>query len=286
MLKTNNIDTSLIMPDEKSLLELAFCLQSTLDIQNILQLFVNYLTKKISVEHVGYMMPEKKVAFSQGEETQYYFHQDLYHNDKNLGQLVLGSNNIFTEDDRNTIKNSLVALLYPINNAINYLNAVEASLLDPLTCVGNKKAFNTTLHNELSLSQRHEHPLSMLALDLDNFKLINDTYGHATGDSILILFTQNIKNCVRKTDQIFRIGGEEFIVLLRNTNKQGAQKLAERIKNTIATEKINDNDNIIAITTSIGVASATLNDTEKSFYMRADKALYQAKAEGRNCIAS
>ncbi len=163
-----------------------------------------------------------------------------------------------------------------------YLQALKTAYRDPLTGLNNRAALDNDLEQELDFANRHGLALSIIILDLDKFKEINDTYGHIAGDDVLKKLAVCIAECIRRSDIIYRYGGEEFIVLLRNTGAVGARLLAERIR--LAVEKLvcKHNSFDIQVTTSLGVATLREKETRQSFLQRADKALYLAKERGRN----
>jgi len=158
------------------------------------------------------------------------------------------------------------------------------SVLDPLTGLSNRRFFIQEFEEELSRLQRKKNPLSLIFLDLDHFKKINDTYGHRMGDRILQAVARHLRSHCRPYDNPARWGGEEFLILLADTDEKKANEVAERIRQDI---KAGFNSSIPAkITVSIGVTQYKQGDTIESFIDRADKALYHAKSTGRNKVVS
>jgi diguanylate cyclase (GGDEF)-like protein len=151
---------------------------------------------------------------------------------------------------------------------------------DSLTNLMNRREINRILDIEISRAQRQKHPLSVLMLDLDHFKAINDTHGHQVGDSVLKSTADSLMECSRKTDFIGRIGGEEFVMLLPNTDYATALKLAERYRKNIE----NTPSNSIHFTCSIGVAELELGEQLEKLMQRVDEAMYLAKNSGRNNV--
>ncbi len=157
--------------------------------------------------------------------------------------------------------------------------------LDGLTGLYNHRYFQETLANELLKSQRHEHPVSLLMIDVDHFKKINDQYGHPQGDLVLKEVAEIIKKTVRSYDAAARYGGEEFAVVLPHADQAHALRVAERIRKGIARHDFRGTDGKgpAHLTISIGLACSPLNaKTKADFIDRADQALYLAKSEGRN----
>lgn len=151
---------------------------------------------------------------------------------------------------------------------------------DSLTNLLNRREITRILDIEMERAQRQKTPLSLLMLDLDHFKNINDKHGHQVGDSVLKSCADSLLQCSRRTDFIGRIGGEEFVVLLPNTDYATALKLAERCRETI--EKTSSNG--IQYTCSIGVAELEAGEQLEALMQRADEALYSAKDSGRNSV--
>ena len=164
----------------------------------------------------------------------------------------------------------------------------ELATTDPLTGVYNRRTFKELAEPQLSRSRRAKLPVSLLMLDLDHFKRINDTYGHLGGDDVLKAFAELIRGCLRKEDLLARYGGEEFVVLLPGSSQASAAALAERIREGVSALPIKANNHLARVTVSIGAASEA-GDTLPSLEAmlgRADEALYQAKREGRNRVVA
>jgi diguanylate cyclase (GGDEF)-like protein len=165
-------------------------------------------------------------------------------------------------------------------------------LKDVLTGINNRRFFDQRLPEEISRSQRYQKPLSCLFIDVDHFKQINDTYGHANGDLVLKQVASMIRQTLRVTDVVGRYGGEEFTALLTETEESKALEVAERIRQRIEEHPIELSEQTAPITVSIGVAglqfpldhTKSIAEVGASLVATADNALYQAKQAGRNCI--
>ena len=159
------------------------------------------------------------------------------------------------------------------------------SQTDSLTGIANRRALFEALEKEYSRAQRYGHPLSVLMLDLDHFKQINDHYGHATGDAVLREFVRIVMPEIRGGDYFARMGGEEFTGLLPECSLGSARQLAERLCRAVAAHKFLSPQGEFSVTVSIGVATITDNDVSPDHLLnRADQCLYAAKAEGRNRV--
>ncbi|MCC7510862.1 MAG: sensor domain-containing diguanylate cyclase [Planctomycetes bacterium] len=162
---------------------------------------------------------------------------------------------------------------------------LRLATVDPLTGVLNRRAFSEQAERELARARRYNNPLSTLMLDIDWFKQINDTMGHAAGDHVLRELSRIMERTLRETDIIGRVGGEEFAAILIETPLQGAVETAERIREAIAAEEFTYEGGPIRITASIGVAEFMTGDkTVEDTLKRADSYLYHAKQSGRNRV--
>ncbi|HPH96535.1 MAG TPA: histidine kinase N-terminal 7TM domain-containing protein [Anaerolineaceae bacterium] len=164
----------------------------------------------------------------------------------------------------------------------------QLAITDPLTGLYNRRYFSQRAQEELERSARLRHPLSLLMLDLDHFKRVNDTHGHSTGDQVLAHFAGILQTMTRGTDITARFGGEEFIVLLPETGPQEACATAERIRHAVETTPCPCGQLNIPITTSIGLATAPAGQRPslENLSQQADLALYAAKHSGRNRVAA
>ncbi len=160
-----------------------------------------------------------------------------------------------------------------------------ATRIDGLTQIYNRKYWQESLSVEFARSKRHNHPLSLLMFDLDHFKKLNDNYGHQCGDLVLIETASRIKQLLRTGDLFGRYGGEEFAIILPETDSLGATEVAERIRKAISTIPVIYNGNEVAFSVSIGVAMVSEQTVDHEYLIsEADTALYGAKSSGRNKI--
>lgn len=157
---------------------------------------------------------------------------------------------------------------------------------DALTGLYNRHAFDCKLEEEFARWNRYGFPLSMIIVDVDYFKKVNDTYGHLAGDKVLHVIGAHLKKATRSVDFPARYGGEEFVVLLPEVDLKGARIVAEKIRRAVEEKPFRSGDNRVNITVSCGVASFRKGDARKTPFQRADEALYQAKRDGRNRCCS
>jgi len=150
---------------------------------------------------------------------------------------------------------------------------------DALTGVYNRRYYTQTIEKEMYNAKRYEYDLSLIMLDIDYFKRVNDVHGHSVGDEVLIVYSKLIQSNLRSSDIFCRVGGEEFIIILPHTNAQTAKKIAEKLRTSVA-----EAHKILDITMSFGVTQYIYGEDEHHLDTRVDKALYKAKTSGRNRV--
>ncbi len=156
--------------------------------------------------------------------------------------------------------------------------------IDPLTRVDNRRAFDTRIKREFASFKRYGSKVSMIMIDIDHFKMVNDTYGHRTGDGVLRVVAGIIRKEIRDIDSLARYGGEEFAVILPNTVLSSALEVAERLRAKVEESRFSYKGKQFSVTISLGVGEIQEDDTLESFLRRVDAALYAAKHAGRNQV--
>jgi diguanylate cyclase (GGDEF)-like protein len=164
----------------------------------------------------------------------------------------------------------------------------DASVTDALTGAANREHFDTQLRAELSYARRHKTEVSLAIFDVDHFKKVNDTYGHPTGDAVLVALAETIRKMVRNEDVFARYGGEEFALILRGIDGVGAGSVGERLRERVEAMRVPSDYGELKVTVSVGCSSfADLEDkTPEALVSSADKRLYAAKHAGRNRVVS
>jgi two-component system cell cycle response regulator len=161
----------------------------------------------------------------------------------------------------------------------------EMSITDGLTKIFNSRHFFNTLRTEIERAKRYDHPLTVLMLDIDDFKKYNDTCGHLEGDKVLVRFAEIIQECLRQSDSAYRYGGEEFAVILPVTTGEQGVTAAERVRTTLRNEVFVPSSGVnIQVTVSIGVAQYLKDEDMMEFLRCADQNLYAAKAAGKDQV--
>jgi diguanylate cyclase (GGDEF)-like protein len=262
---------------EPDLLTLVQRLHSSLDPRTVFACYCKALGQYLPVVGLSLQMHQHK--FSWGKRLGIHFQRHLSYYDESitinyrLGQPLTPSQlSIFKEIEP--------LLIQPLFNAVKYLDMSQQAMFDSITGLGNRHFYHQDLHSQIARCQRSHEDLSLVLLDLDKFKQLNDNFGHQFGDAVLRHFGQVITSSIRNADQAFRIGGDEFAILTQG-NSAAAAIVCQRILDAMATHPTLSQ---FGVNTSIGVATLQRGQDEACLYETADKALYLAKADGRNCF--
>ncbi len=209
-----------------------------------------------------------------------------------LDQIVAAMDHYQTgeKERESTLSEKLDALVIQVKNMESASEQAEErieeqrqkALRDVLTQLPNREAYNLRLEVEFERWQRYGRPLTMVVCDVDHFKRINDNYGHLAGDKVLRIIAKTLRKRLRKTDFIARFGGEEFVVLMPETEQDQGFKVAEGVREAIASCPFHFKEQPVSITMSFGVSEFIEGDSAEAVFSRSDKALYQAKEGGRN----
>ena len=204
------------------------------------------------------------------------------HRDINAEKLLLEQFTLKNKSLENLIDERTKALI-KINHELEMkvLEAQRLATTDSLTSISNRYHFEKVLNREVERAKRFSEPLSIIAIDIDHFKQVNDLYGHATGDLVLIKLTQLIKTSIREIDLLARWGGDELMVVLPNTALEEAKGVAEKLRAFVADTPINEKLNV---TSSFGVAQLHKDESSMRFAIRVDQAMYKSKKSGRNVV--
>lgn len=265
-------------------LKLAGLLQTSLEIPNVLDYFLTAAKEVIRFDGVHFEYQPLAIDLKFGTQARHRCFYRLRLCEELLGVINFSRKLPFSQDEMATMETLLCQLIYPLRNAILYQKAIKAAHMDPLTGANNRAALDKILQREVELAHRHQLPLSLVVVDLDKFKNVNDSYGHSAGDYILKTLVTCIDETVRGSDMLFRYGGEEFVLILSGTDSEGAKRIAERLRVAIEVYPFVYDRQEIAVTASFGVATLTGRDDTKRLFNKADSALYQAKEAGRNQV--
>lgn len=208
--------------------------------------------------------------------------------DENQGVLVLASATGYSADDHALVDMFTQGLGLAMSNALTHDRLHDLAAMDPLTNIYNRRFGLSRLREEFQRALRGQLPLSVIMIDLDHFKSINDTYGHLMGDRVLVEVTKVVRHALRDEDIVVRYGGEELLVALPGADIQLGVSVADRIRRLVEDITICDGDLSLKVTASMGVSAIPRAFTENELQLikAADDALYQAKAAGRNRVMS
>jgi diguanylate cyclase (GGDEF)-like protein len=211
-----------------------------------------------------------------------YFYEDAINNGASdlifkpirLNELMLRINRVIRERSLINERDKMIERLKKL------------SIRDPLTELYNSRHFYAQLEDEIQRSERYLHPLSLIFIDIDNFKAVNDTYGHMVGDQTLLLIAKKMQTSLRSQDTAYRFAGDEFTIILPETTSDKAKFVADRIRSEMEKESLVIlEQEITKITLSVGIAEYQRNEKKEQFVHRADVTMYEAKKRGGNNIA-
>ena len=259
-------------------------LQRSLDIETLLGFFCREIARIVPCDSVGYQNNEHRIAHAYGRVGIHLCKYELSLEGKYLGDLICTRDKPFGDLDLLTIESLTGTLIYPLRNALMYEQAISMAMQDCLTGAGNRKALTRAINRESNISRRHDQAFSICMIDIDHFKSINDTYGHSAGDQALKHVTNIINAISRQTDELFRFGGEEFVLLLNKTDQNEAHEMAERIRAAIEQSPVCVKHHQFSLTVSVGIAEYDPITGSESIIDSADIALYKAKEYGRNQV--
>lgn len=264
--------------------DISSALQTTLEFDELIGIFCTKIQTTIPHNGVEYNNTEFGLQFKRGVIARHSCSYALKVEEQQLGELKLTRSQRFSKDELKMLESLLCCLIYPLRNATLFQQALKMAFTDPLTKANNRAAFNDSLFREMKRAHRSGQHLSLIFVDVDHFKHINDDYGHACGDLALASLAGWLKDSVRGSDAVFRYGGEEFVLLLGDTDIDGAVLIAERIRADIESHTLAYGMEVLNLTASLGVATLKGSDSADSLTQRADAAMYQAKKHGRNRV--
>jgi len=266
------------------ILDLSIRLQMSLDIEWVITQFMEYMHSYMLFDGYSYQLEETNISIELGRQSGHRCSYNLQIEEHELGVLTVFRGRKFSESELVLLENILCSVLYPLKNSIQFHSAALSARCDALTGVSNRSSFETSLDREISLSKRNTQALSLLVIDIDHFKSVNDNFGHAAGDEVLKVVASTIQKNMRDSDLLFRYGGEEFVAILNDSDCEEALEVAERILNSVKSNVIEYQGQELSVSVSIGLTCLDKSDVRESFFNRADHALYEAKHLGRDQV--
>lgn len=257
----------------------------SLDLDQVIATLTRELVDLVGPSSWEYRHAEQGLELSAGTPDRHRLEYVLTLNEQEMGTLVLTRGRRFCDTDQEQIEELLGLAAPALRNALSFRTMSQQLERDPLTGLGNRRALTFQGAQRLAESVRYGYPLSMLVMDLDRFKSVNDTHGHMVGDRLLCAVALAIRAATRASDLCTRIGGDEFVVLLPRTGLAAALECGERIWRAISTVTIRAGTEApITASVSIGVACYRSGMDFEQLYHQADEALYAAKRAGTNRV--
>ncbi len=256
-------------------------LQTTLDAHQLLSVYAEFIKVRIDIEALQFVSDDQ--LFNLIGEFGDNHHQHavmLYADQSYLGQMVYSLKQPLSMQQKMRLEQWHRELTFPLRNALKFSQLHRLAVRDHLTGLGNRALLEEVLeHLHIKLTRQKEGCHAVMLLDLDGFKAVNDQHGHHQGDDILRIFAELLKSTVRDSDQVFRFGGDEFVVVMEDTNHHQAQDVYQRIRQAVANcQELS----CYQLSTSAGTAQLECFNTVAQTLEEADKHLYRAKHGGKN----
>ena len=266
------------------ILQLSDLLSRNLEIGPIIEAFMDEISGVVEFCGYRFSCDDINATLENGVIEGYNANYRLKIQNRLLGELTLYKLASFNSRELCELEDLLCSLIYPVKNALMYQIALKSAYRDPLTGLNNRMAMEMNLPREIDLAKRHSQSMALLVMDLDGFKEINDGFGHDVGDQVLREVAEVIGQVVRNTDLVFRYGGDEFVGGLAQTGIHGAIDVCERIRSSVERLDLSGFGIDGRVSVSIGITLVRQGDNFQVAFKRADKALYQAKLNGKNQI--
>lgn len=256
-------------------------LQTTLELNQQVQMFSMAAGKILPVTALTLCTAVGEFKASGSFNAPHEYRSMLILNEQCLAELVYQSEQAITPMQQRKLLELEQQWLFPLRNALIVTRLQQLALRDTLTGLGNRRYFDDAFSKALQLTERKHQPLVLILLDLDNFKQVNDNFGHHAGDEVLLAVADAMRNTLRASDNLFRFGGDEFAVLLTAEDAQSAELVAHRLVKAISQHHTCIK---FSVSASAGLASYQQEDNVTSLFNRADAALYDAKQSGKNVV--
>lgn len=260
---------------------------ASLELDQVLHKLSEFLHDLVGHSGWEYRHPEQACELTGGHPDRHRLDYALALNGQQIGALTLMRGRRFSDIEQTRIEGLLGLAAPTLHNALRFYTVSQQLERDPLTGLGNRRALTLQGEQWLADAIRHQQPLSMLVMDLDRFKGVNDTYGHPLGDHLLCGLADSLRAVTRTADLCVRIGGDEFVVLLPGTDLFAAMECGERIRCAVARLSLTAPDGTpVSTSVSIGVATHRSGMDLDQLYRHADEALYAAKRAGCNRVVA
>lgn len=260
--------------DKRQVLALMTKLQTTLDIDELINIFAIEATRYVDFSGLYFKSQSLNKVLSGSRKAKKESRFELKTDDDFIGTLSYGINSPISLTNYKVLEQLHQCLLYPLKNAIAYHAAMELAMQDALTGLGNRRYFDEQLKRAMHNANRHHSLVGLVLGDLNKFKVINDTFGHVTGDLVLQEFANILRLCIRDSDSLFRFGGDEFAIIVENANETALAIIESRINLALTSNVLLRK---YKLGCSIGSTFMNRADNEISLFERADETLYRNK---------
>ncbi len=261
-------------PQESTHLGLLIRLQKTLEIDTLLDVFMQQLETIFPLIGLRFYFRDQSVATANAHEKGVREQVDMIVDEQRIGFLEFTLGEKLSPAALHRLVEFSYLLAYPLQHAIEFQHMKVLAVRDSLTGLYNRFHYEAAASQLFQKNARSCSPFSLMLLDLNRFKNVNDTHGHATGDSVLVVFAKVLQESVRDTDQVFRIGGDEFAILLNDSDEHVIGAVEKRIHPRVSESEFMAK---YRVTTSIGCATVNTDDSLISLFERADQKLYRMK---------
>lgn len=256
-------------------------LQTTLDLQQQLQMISMAAGKIVPLCGMSLQTGVGEFAAPGSIRGDFEYRSMLVLHEQCLGEVIYSSDQAISPLSQRRLSELESQWLFSLRNALVVTRLQQLALRDTLTGLGNRRYFDEAFARSLQLAERKNQQVALVLLDLDNFKQVNDNFGHHAGDDVLLAVADAMRTTLRASDTLFRFGGDEFAVLLCGEDAQSVELVAHRLVKSISSHHQCEKFNVSA---SAGLACYRTADTDKTLFGRADAALYQAKLAGKNAV--
>lgn len=258
---------------------------SSIDLHKLASVYFQQLQKRLNLSAIKLQFTSGSLTLGEAENSCNIKTLDFTNQRQVFATAQYSFEHVLTINQSDVLNQLHKYFMHPLKHALEYYKLKQMATKDHLTGLSNRACYQETIHRMIGQSNRQPSDDSasfgLLILDLDNFKQVNDTYGHQEGDKVLMAMAEVLQQSLRDTDYAFRFGGDEFCCILPGSQEGENDVIAQRILHNTKSNKILST---YSVSCSIGSANYKASDCERSIFERADKALYEAKNAGRSCI--
>ena len=249
-------------------------LQTTLDVKQLINIFAIEVAKYLDFSGLYFKHADISATARGSRQAKSERQFELKLNGQFFGIITYAVNMPISIANFKVLTELHDLLINPLNNAVQYHQAMQLAMQDSLTQLGNRRSFDEQIKRTMAQASRRHTRAGLILSDLNKFKAINDNYGHDIGDNVLIQFAEALRQSVRDTDSVFRFGGDEFAIIVADATEQSLAVIEQRIYHAISRDALLAKYNV---TSSLGLAFMNRADNATSFFKRADNALYSQK---------